>query len=265
MKEKYIVALLGAAVVIFSVLSAICMMMQDRDEPVITLPEEDTQTVYEEGTDTSILLEGVRAWDKQDKDLTDEIRIDSVVANKDGQTAVVTYAVYDSANNVSKAKRTVSYLAAETSDEDDEKEDDADTDEAEEDDTDQADDGDTADETDTDETDDDETDTDDEDTDVTDEGEARTEEDTDTASAGSNPVITLSEHEFHIQRGGDFTPMNRVASATDDVDDQASLYRRFSVEGDYDVNVPGTYELRYFCMDSDGNVSNVETLTLVVE
>lgn len=254
MKEKYVVTLMSIAIGVFVILSAVFVASKDREKPVITVP--DTEVTYEQGGDVAVLLTDLKAWDNVDKDLTQEIRIDSIIPDQEGKTAVVTYAVYDSSNNVAKQKRIVGYLAATDREEDNPDTDSrSETDEAlgsstTDDRTDQ--DADEAQEDDT-------TEGNDEASDETAEGGTTSE------VTGPSPVITLTEHEFRIERGGDFTPMNRVASAVDDKDDQATLFRRFSVEGDYDVNVPGTYELKYFCMDSDGNVSNVETLKLIVE
>ncbi|MGN0132754.1 MAG: immunoglobulin-like domain-containing protein [Lachnospiraceae bacterium] len=241
MKEKYVVVLMSVAIGVLLILSVVFEVSTDREKPTITIP--DTEITYEQGSDVTALLEDVKAWDNVDKDLTDAVRIDSIIPDKEEKTAVVTYAVYDSSNNVAKQRRTVGYISAEGQDEADESGDvDADRDRE----ADLPEDEDTTEEN-------------DDDADETAEGENTPE------VTGSSPVITLTEHEFRIERGGDFTPMNRVASAVDDKDDQAALFRRFSVEGDYDVNTPGTYELKYFCLDSDGNSSNVETLKLIVE
>ena len=46
------------------------------------------------------------------------------------------------------------------------------------------------------------------------------------------------------------------------------VYKRqqqISIEGDYDINTPGDYQLSYFVTDSDGNTSEVKTLTLTVK
>lgn len=250
MKEKHVVILLSIAVVVLAVLSGVCVVMQDRKAPVITVPEEEI--TYVEGKDKAILMEDVTAWDDRDKDVTSCVRVDSIIPDKDGKTAVVIYAAYDESNNIVKAKRVVKYQANQESvnseaDESAEEEieetsasDEEATDDAQE-----------------------ETESESED-----EDEEADEQQTDVADVqpnGSSPAIQLGEYEFRIEKGGDFTPLNRVAVAVDDKDDRATLFRRFTVEGDYDVNVPGTYTLKYFCMDSDGNVSNVETLTLVVE
>ena len=250
MKEKHVVILLSIAVVILAVLSGMCVVMQDRKAPVITIPEEEI--TYVEGKDKAILMEDVTAWDDRDKDVTSCVRVDSIIPDKGGKTAVVVYAVYDESNNIAKAKRVVNYQSTEQEsveggEEAEETEEDTVTHEDEDTDVDV---------------------TESEEESEEEVGEESDEQQIDVANIqpnGSNPVIKLGEYEFRIEKGGDFTPLNRVAVAVDDKDNRATLFRRFTVEGNYDVNVPGTYTLKYFCMDSDGNVSNVETLTLVVE
>lgn len=255
MKEKHVVILLSLAVVILAVLSGVCVIMQDHDAPVITVPEQEI--TYVEGKDEIKLMDNVTAWDDKDKDVTSYVRVDSIIPDKDGKTAVVVYAVYDESNNIAKAKRVVNYQSTEqesieVGEEAEETEEDTVTHEDED--------------TDVDVTESEEESEEEESEEEV--GEESDEQQIDVANIqpnGSNPVIKLGEYEFRIEKGGDFTPLNRVAVAVDDKDDRATLFRRFTVEGNYDVNVPGTYILKYFCMDSDGNVSNVETLTLVVE
>ena len=72
----------------------------------------------------------------------------------------------------------------------------------------------------------------------------------------------MKYHELKIAVGGDFYFMDALADWYDDKDD---VSRRVILVGEYDVNVPGRYVLTYYVTDSDLNVSNKETLTLIVE
>lgn len=110
MKEKHIVFLLSAAVVIMAGLSVTAAMSKDRKAPVISITN-GTAVVYVEGEDTSILLKDVTAWDNKDGDLTDRIRIDNIIPDAGTGYATVVYAVYDSSNIVAKTKRVVQYKA----------------------------------------------------------------------------------------------------------------------------------------------------------
>jgi hypothetical protein len=107
MKQKYVVMIMSAGIVILLLLSVANTLTKDRKAPTITIP--DKKITYTQGESTDKLLEGVKAWDDVDKDLTDELRVDSVIPDEDETTAVVTYAVYDSSNNVTKKKRIVNY------------------------------------------------------------------------------------------------------------------------------------------------------------
>lgn len=118
MKEKHIVFLLCAAVVIMAGLSVTAAMSKDRKAPVIFITD-GTTVVYKEGGDTAILLKDVTAWDNKDGDLTDRIRIDNIIPDANTGYATVVYAVYDSSNLVAKTKRVVQYEAKDDGGEED--------------------------------------------------------------------------------------------------------------------------------------------------
>lgn len=111
MKQKHVVALMCMVIAGLLGLSVYTTISMDRTAPHITIPED--KITYQEGEDTAPLLKDVTAWDDVDSDITDKIRVDSIIPDKDGKTATVVYAVYDSSNNVAKEKRTVNYKAAE--------------------------------------------------------------------------------------------------------------------------------------------------------
>ena len=79
------------------------------------------------------------------------------------------------------------------------------------------------------------------------------------------PVIKLTTHEVHIEAGGDFYTMDYVEDAEDDKDTKEYLYDNMFLDSVYDKSKVGTYELIYFCVDSDGNRSNSAKLKLYVE
>lgn len=121
MRQKQIVVLMYIAIAGLLVLSVYTMISKDRSAPRINIPEDEI--TYQEGEDTAPLLQGVTAWDDVESDVTDKVRVDSIIPDKDGRTATVVYAVYDSSNNVAKEKRTVKYEAAEKETDKDNKED----------------------------------------------------------------------------------------------------------------------------------------------
>ena len=79
----------------------------DTTSPVITM-DESSVTVSVEGGDAAI-LEGVKAEDAKDGDLTDQIFIESRSNFIDKGHFTVTFAVADSDNHVSKASREITY------------------------------------------------------------------------------------------------------------------------------------------------------------
>ena len=54
-------------------------------------------------------------------------------------------------------------------------------------------------------------------------------------------------------------------TSVDDKDDKNTLYRHIHADGNYDVNTAGTYELRMYVSDSEGNTSDVKTFSLTVQ
>lgn len=111
MKQRHVVVLMSLSIAGMLGLSVYTTISMDRTAPVITIPEKEI--TYKEGGDTASLLKDVTAWDDVDSNITDKLRVDSIIPDKDGLTAVVVYAVYDSSNNVTKEKRTVAYRPAE--------------------------------------------------------------------------------------------------------------------------------------------------------
>ncbi len=110
MKEKILVILMVIGIGIFAALSVYFQAIKDVTKPHIELPE--AEITYEEGAPYAPLLEGVSAWDNIDDNITDLVRIDSIIPSNDYKTAVVTYAVYDSSYNICKVTKTVKYIPA---------------------------------------------------------------------------------------------------------------------------------------------------------
>lgn len=80
--------------------------------------------------------------------------------------------------------------------------------------------------------------------------------------SNKNPRIKLIQRELTIKKGTTFNGILYVDQAVDDKDEAMKLVR---IDGTYDVNQVGTYELLYYIVDSDGNKSNIETFHLTVE
>lgn len=79
----------------------------DDAEPTITMDQDLVSISVKDSS--SALLKGVAAYDQEDGDLTNEVIVDSVSAFDALQQRVVTYAVFDSQNHVTKATRMMTY------------------------------------------------------------------------------------------------------------------------------------------------------------
>lgn len=108
MKGRIIVILVMTTLVLLGA-SGFVYITQDHTAPVIEVPAEPL--LYTEGENESVLLKGVTASDAEDGDLTDEVRIYDVAVLDNGKQAIVTYAVYDSHNNLGKESRLIDYKA----------------------------------------------------------------------------------------------------------------------------------------------------------
>ncbi|WP_455542992.1 immunoglobulin-like domain-containing protein [Intestinibacter sp.] len=77
------------------------------------------------------------------------------------------------------------------------------------------------------------------------------------------PVIKLKQEKVTISKGSSFQPLNYVEKIVDDKDEDLS--RSISIDGYYDVNTSGVYQLYYYVVDSDKNISDSKLLVLTVE
>ena len=79
----------------------------DREPPKITMKSEELRLSVSDPAER--LLEGVRAQDARDGDVTESLVIESVRGIVADKRFTVTYAAFDAAGNVAKATRTVFY------------------------------------------------------------------------------------------------------------------------------------------------------------
>jgi len=83
------------------------MITADKEGPVIIFP---TDTVYAEvDADEDILLNDVKAYDEKDGDVTDSLIIESISKFVSPGKRIISYAAYDSSNNISKKERYLVY------------------------------------------------------------------------------------------------------------------------------------------------------------
>lgn len=237
MKQRLLTMALLAGCIVMGAAAFLLNAGQDRKAPRITI--EDEEISYAEGDKYDVLLEGVSAKDNRDGDVTDEIFVEKIVPVKEGY-AEVYYRVTDSNNNVATAHRTVSYTE-EASEKEEKNEPEPDSEES------------AMKEKTEEETKEPEND---EDSDA---------EDEELKPDGSRPAIALAQSEVTIKRGESFDPLSVVKGVVDDKDDRNRLYQRISADGERNTNKAGTYSIRYYVKDSDGNTSDVKELTLKVE
>lgn len=231
MKQQKFVAILVAACLVLGGAAVVIRASQDREAPVIKVKKADI--TYQAGENYEELLKGVSAKDNRDGDLTKDVFVDRVVQVKEDK-AIVYYGVMDKAKNVGTAKRTVKYVADASA----EKKVKADAEQPE---------SVSADAPEV-------------------QPEAAPEENKDDLNpVGEAPVIALTTDHVTIAAGTEFDLMSVVKGVADSNDDADVLSTRISVEGEYNTNAPGNYTLQYYVLDSDGNPSEVKTLTLTVQ
>lgn len=118
MKESIINIMLATGCIVLIAAAGIGMYQKDRTAPVFSYDREE-QIVYAEGESEELLLNGVKAIDERDGDVTDTLRVDKIYKSGEN-SAVVVYTAKDSSNNIGKLKRKVEYKEAEIVDESDE-------------------------------------------------------------------------------------------------------------------------------------------------
>lgn len=237
MKNKLFVTIfMGVVTVALAALCIVPQFLDTSEKPTITVPYD--VLVYEQGEDASVLLQGVSAYDEEDGDISANVRVYDFSPLTDGERAAVTYAVYDSDNNLGKATRVVAYIGNEDI-----------TD---------------ASQTDADVSEEDNSNASSETTEDSNELSGTGYDDPELDSVGA-PVIRLLTHEVLLDVGDEFYYMDYIDTAVDDKDTLSYLYRHISLEGDeVDTSTPGNYEVQYYCTDSDHNDSNIAKLMVRV-
>jgi len=106
--QKLIFPVFALICILFGVYFFALQMETVDTAPVIRCPEEPCRLSVQNVTDEA-LLEGVSASDREDGDLTAALLVESVSKFFESGRCRVTYAVVDSANNVSKLSREVQF------------------------------------------------------------------------------------------------------------------------------------------------------------
>lgn len=108
--SKQVSVILSIVAVVLLAMCIIVYISEDKTDPQLMIPETDI--MYVEGASQNVLLADVTAWDNRDGDLTENVRVYSIAVLGNGTEALVTYAVYDEAANMTKKTRTVKYKKA---------------------------------------------------------------------------------------------------------------------------------------------------------
>ena len=104
---RFSILLLFASLVIFVAYIILVVVRKDVIGPEITIDNNRIEVSVQD--DTSVLMEGVSAFDNRDGDVTSSIMIESLSNMLNGNMRIVTYAAVDKSHNVTTAKRTVVY------------------------------------------------------------------------------------------------------------------------------------------------------------
>lgn len=293
MSKKKLTIFMTLLCVVLLAVCAVLYVSEDRQGPEIRIP--DGSVAYAQGDDTEVLLNGVTAADARDGDVSDTLRVVQVTDMSSLNYVVVTYVAKDRSNNITKTDRwinltdgTTSEAPAEnlTADLEEQSEDalsqilaNVETEE-------------TAAMAETDETTGDGAQANTEAGSGTtaipsSEGEgtetqtqesqsesSQTTESEELVSTGS-PVIRITTNELHLDVGESFDYMSYVQACVDDKDTMDELYSRIVVNGEdangnyvgagiIDTSRVTSYDLNFYVFDTDGNMSNVETMHVTV-
>ena len=236
--RKWLIVLMAAVAIGATGILGWLYMRQDRKGPEITIAESKKNS-YTSDMTTEDLLEGVKAVDKRDGDVSASLTVVYVAKDNSNNVTKVTYHMTSEGNLMG--------FTSETKTSSDNTDTDAETDEALQDEN--------------------ETDSEDEEEpEMTEEEKAqeREEEKIDQLNP-QDPRFYLNTYYVEIAKGTQIDRLSYVKDIQDDKDSTSDLYRKIQITGTVDVNTPGTYELTYYVVDSNGNASNGAVLTIVVK
>lgn len=268
MTKKIIVLILSVCAIALAVLTVFIYIAADRTGPVITF--DDSSAEYTDGETNADLLADAKAEDDKDGDVSDSLRVISVIKSTDGTTATVVYTAKDSSHNVTRQTRLMHVAGTVQPSEGAAEEVTSginDTDAASE----QA-----AAEAETAAAQQGAEQTEDAAQQAADqaaaqaadpEAQAVAEEQAAIAAlpAGS-PSVTLNTHYVTLNTGDTFSYMNYIGSLSDDTDSSSALAQRIEVGGDtVNTSQPGTYNVVYQVRDTSGNISNQAVLHVTVQ
>lgn len=231
MRESVIAVALSVLSGVLLIGAVFGIALKDRTAPVISI-EGKNNLSYAEGDDMDVLLKNVTAEDEKDGDVTESIRVSDIYETRNGR-AMVIYVAKDTSNNIAKLKREIYYVQKEDSAEME-----LEQTEAEQ--------------------------TDDEQANIAQVGT----EQANTSVAAAQAQLTgarvnMLQKEVTLKVGENFNILRYIQNAVDANGNDIS--RSMYVEGNYDTNVAGVYELKIYAVDSAQTRTNEETFRLTVE
>lgn len=239
--NRLLAVIISAIAIAVIAVGVVIAVTDDRTAPTISIA--DIGIVYRAGDDESVLLTGVTANDKKDGDVTDSIIIEGMVMSEDNDYIKVCYVAKDKSNNIVKAHRIVTYIPAEGESKpsvDDGRQPETEGSKKDEEESKPSQNGGST------------------------GGQAGSESGSEAAtqptSSGSNPVLTLKYTEVTLKAGSRFNVAAHVADISDDKDDSSTLFRRIIAEGNVSTDVVGNYQIKVYCSDTDGNLSEKKEL-----
>ena len=270
MGKKIAVRGIAALIIIMIGVSIFFFLTDDREGPGIQYTNEEI--TYHEGDDTKELLKDVTAVDGNDGDVSSSLIIENIIILSDNQKAKIIYAAKDSKNNITKVSRIVNYVAdraagshTDTSDADN-KQTDGDTDSqanGKQPDNGNANDAQAANGSNVQNSGQSSQDRP-EQGNGSDQGAGSQEEPEESLNPGA-PTIKLKSAAVTVPAGTELVRRNFVEEITDDKDSQEVLWKSIKMDGEFHMNDPGVYQLELYVVDTDGNKSNREKLTLTVQ
>ncbi|MBR2764397.1 MAG: DUF5011 domain-containing protein [Blautia sp.] len=261
--KKHLIIILVILCLVMAGGTSFLFMHNDRQAPAIVVMKDGFS--YHEGVTMDELLSDVTAVDSRDGDVTSSLQVDDVYANEDKASVSVVYSAKDRSNNTvqttyvmpvegslpdvllpSDAGKGASDGDNDLPEEEQEKKDKGD-DEQE-----------SAAEAQADAKDEEGSDKDPRET------ARREEEEKIEQLRAESPRIRLKEYYIEVPAGTQLDQLSYIDSIEDDTDDSVDLFARVQVYSNVDTAVPGSYEMTYYVLDSNGNQSNMAALRVRV-
>lgn len=294
MSKKKLTIFMTLLCVVLLAACAVLYVGEDRQGPEIRIP--DGSVAYAQGDDTEVLLNGVTAADARDGDVSDTLRVVQVTDMSSLNYVVVTYVAKDRSNNITKTDRWINLTDGSTSeapaenltaDLEEQSEDalsqilaNVETEETAAAETNETTAGEDGAQTNTEagngtyDAPFSEAEGTEAQTQESQSESSQTTESEELVSTGS-PVIRITTNELHLDVGESFDYMSYVQACVDDKDTMDELYSRIVVNGEdangnyvgagiIDTSRVTSYDLNFYVFDTDGNMSNVETMHVTV-